>query len=237
LAARVRLKEAAQKRNEASDNKRKAQASLAILMGDPSMIFDIQTGTSSMPDTAVLTFDTRPEIQALNAQTQVLQASDRLSRTQYHPRLSAFATGGYGKPGLNFVNSTFDTYLIAGLSLTVPLSQVYSRKSSREAQVFQLQQEDVQLSKEKTLRNFQIQAAQYLAEINKLTTWLADDAEIVSMRTTLVDVAKARQEEGTITMTDYLNELTDLSLAEDQQAIHTVMLEHTYALLSHLTGN
>ena len=49
----------------------------------------------------------RPELKWFDAQKQTLSVSEKLVKAKNLPKLSAFATGGYGRPGLNFLSNEF----------------------------------------------------------------------------------------------------------------------------------
>jgi hypothetical protein len=92
------------------------------------------------------------------------------------------------------------------------------------------------LKKEKLLRDFHIKEQQRVDEIKKFIVWLTEDAEIIILRKEMLEIAKARHEAGTITVTDYLDELTELSLAEERKITHEIMLQREQALLEQLYG-
>ncbi len=235
LTAQVKLKEALQKREEALYYKEAAKHSLAILMGRNDANFEVET-SSPLNNAYQNTFDARAEVRALDVRLNLLKSMERLNKAQYHPRLSAFASLGYGKPGLNFLSDAFDTYAVVGLNASIPLAQLYLRTSSRESQVYQLQREEVQLAREKLLLNLHVQEQQRLAEIAKLTAWLTEDQEIIAMRKKMVELAGLQQNAGILSTTDYLDEITELSLAEERRATHEVLLQRERVLLKNLYG-
>ena len=235
LAAQVKLKEAMQKREEAQYYEVAAKHSLAILMGRLDANFEVGL-MSSVNNALRNSFDARTEVRTMDARLSLLQSMERLNQAQYHPRLSAFASLGYGKPGLNFLSDAFDTYAITGLTASIPLTQLYLRTSLRESQVYQLQQEEVQLAKEKLLQNLHVQEQQRLAEIEKLIAWLIEDAEIITMRREMAEVAASQRNAGTLSTTDYLDEITELSLAEERRITHEVLLQRERMFLENLYG-
>lgn len=236
LAPKVKLKEAEQKQQEAEFYQSMGESSLAILMGEPDTDFEIELNAGSTIEEDADHFSSRSEIKLLDARAELLEANEDLSRAQYHPRVSAFASLGYGKPGLDFLSDEFDTYALAGINVNIPLSQLYNRKASRESQVFQLQKSSLELSKEKLVRDFTVKEQQRVTEIDKLESWLVEDELIITMRREILEVSTAQHEGGTITTTDYLNEIHELSLAEERHAIHLVMLEREKAMLLNLYG-
>ncbi len=56
----------------------------------------------------------RPELAILDAQQRVLVANQELVSARYRPKLHAFIQMGYGRPGLNYLASEFDTNAVVG---------------------------------------------------------------------------------------------------------------------------
>ena len=60
----------------------------------------------------------RPELQSFDYQKKTFDLQDKMLTTQLLPKLGLFAQGGYGRPGLNFLNNNFSWYYIGGLKLS-----------------------------------------------------------------------------------------------------------------------
>ena len=59
----------------------------------------------------------RPEYAQFARTRELLERQERAVSARDKPRVSAFAQAGYGRPGLNFLNTTFDSYWIGGVQL------------------------------------------------------------------------------------------------------------------------
>ena len=234
LETDIRLSEVRQQRAEALERMRQAKSSLSLLMQTDTSAFTIGTDDLANVDLGTGTFDGRVETQLLDAQIRQNTAQDMLNRSLYHPRLSLFATAGYGNPGLNFLNDAFDTYAIVGASISIPLSQVYSGKASREKQAFEVRRQILDESRVNVHRDLELKSRQYNTQIEMLGKWLEEDALIVTQREQLLTIADARLEGGTITPADYLDAVIDLSLAQEQRMTHTILLKMNQALLHQL---
>jgi outer membrane protein TolC len=156
----------------------------------------------------------------LSAQQQLITAQERLDNIADRPKVGAFATLGYGRPGLNALNDTFDTYFIGGVQLTVPLTYLYTgthRKAQRQAE---LQQALLSKQQAAVLSQINVQLDTQRAEIARLDAGLLLDDELIGLR------GKARQQTetqlalGTATMTDLVNDLTQEDQARSKQALH-----------------
>jgi outer membrane protein TolC len=234
LEAQINQREAVQNQGEALKLTSVAKASLAVLMQIDTSAFRVEADPALVTRTPSASFNNRVEVRLIDARIDLLHAQDKLNRSQYHPKLSAFATVGYGKPGLNFLNDAFDTYTLFGASLHIPITQIYSGKASRERQVFILQHESLILTKHSLERELRIRELQYTAEIDKLNNWLIEDEEIITMRREIVRISSARLDGGTITTSDYLDHLTDLTLAEQKKVTHATLLRRNQDLLHQL---
>jgi len=237
LETEIRQSEIRQQKAEALELMRHAEYSLGLLMDTDTASFHIRLNDQAPPGPIPNAFEERIELRLLKAQVRVNDAQDLLNRSQYHPRLSLFATAGYGKPGLNFLNDGFDTYAIVGGTLNIPLSHLYTGKASRERQVFEVRSHLLDESIASLTRDLEIKAIQYKTQIEKFRKWIDEDVEIIAMRTQLLQISDARLEGGTITTSDYLDALTDLALAKGRKMIHEVLLRQNQDQLQHLYGS
>lgn len=67
------------------------------------------------------------------------------------PKLGLFATGGYGKTGLNTFNSDFRAFFVGGIMLSWNFGKLNTLGNDRK--LIRVQQESVELQKESFLFN------------------------------------------------------------------------------------
>jgi outer membrane protein TolC len=238
LEAHNARRDADQKRSEALRLQALAKNSLGILMDLDTAAFQVLATPLESPSSATQAgFDGRVELQIVKARSALIEATEQYNKSQYNPRLALFATVGYGKPGLNFLETSFDLYLVAGATLTVPLSHFYSGKSSKEHQLFMLQRDQLDASEETVYRNLKLRSMQYEAEIQNLESRLRQDAESIGNHTEIVRLAELKHGSGLISTTDYLKYLTELSLARENKLMHETLLLRARTLLDHLHGS
>jgi outer membrane protein TolC len=72
----------------------------------------------------------RPELQLFDANLRSLEATKSEIDAGLKPKLGLFLTGGYGKPGLNMLESEFSAYYLGGVRVTWNLGGFYTRKNS-----------------------------------------------------------------------------------------------------------
>jgi outer membrane protein TolC len=88
----------------------------------------------------------RPELRLFDLQKERIDRSSELISRSNLPQLNAFAQGGYGNPGLNMLDNSFDTFYMAGLRLKWNLFDW--EKSKTEKQSLEINKEIVNSQKE-----------------------------------------------------------------------------------------
>lgn len=165
---------------------------------------------------------TRPEIRLYNEQSKLIGHQDKMIAAKNLPRASLFAQGGYGRPGLNQLKDEFAFYYIGGIRFNWSLSGLYTRKKDKE--LVEVNKKIVDIQKETFLLNTNTQLKQQQAEIDKLLRLIASDYEIIELRKTVTDAAKAQLENGVITANDYLKEVNAEDQARQMLITHQVQL-------------
>src|SRR3989339_671257 len=177
----------------------------------------------------------RPELKLFSSQQNMIESQDGLTISKVLPKASLFFQGGYGKPGLNMLLNEFDWFYITGARLTWSLSNIYSY--SNEKEINELNKKNIEAQKQIFLLNTNISVKQQLYEIDKLKKLITVDQEIIDIRTSVKESAKAQLENGVITSSDFIRELNAEDTAKQNLAIHTIQLllaQQNYKLT---TGN
>jgi outer membrane protein TolC len=152
----------------------------------------------------------RPELNLFQKQQQLLGGQSNMIKAKNLPKTSFFFQGGYGRPGLNFLENKFATYYVTGIRFNWSFGGLYTAKKERV--LIGINQQIVAVQKDVFLLNTNTQLKQQQAEIDKINQLIAKDHEIVELRLKVKDAAKAQLENGVITANDYLREVN----AEDQ---------------------
>lgn len=173
----------------------------------------------------------RPELKLYSAQSKLISQQDKLITAKNLPKASVFLQGGYGRPGLNQLKNEFDFYYIGGVRLNWSLGGLYTKKKEKELTT--VNKQIVEIQKETFLLNTNTQLKQQSAEVEKLEQLIVTDSEIISLRTSVKEAAKAQLENGVITANDYLKEIN----AEDQarQSLITHQLQLLQAQINYNT--
>jgi outer membrane protein TolC len=173
----------------------------------------------------------RPEFTQFAAQKEVLARHRHAINARELPRVSAFARGGYGRPGLNALSTDFDTYWLGGIQLEWnPWSW---GSTSRERQILALQQDVVNTEETAFASAIERAVIRDLADVDRLEASLADDRRIVEIRESVLRETRARLREGVITSAEYVDRQTDVLVA--RLALSTRQIELAAARARFLT--
>ena len=164
----------------------------------------------------------RPELSLFDAQYKLYDSQETLLNAGNMPRIGAFFQGGYGKPGLNMFSDGFSPFYIGGIRVSWSLSGFYSQKNNLGKLALGKHAVDVQ--KETFLFNNQLQSSQQKTEIEKLKAVMANDDEIIELRTRIKKTASAKVENGVLTTTDLVREMNAEDQAKRLKALHEMQL-------------
>lgn len=164
----------------------------------------------------------RPELAVMEAQAQGLDISQKMLNSHVKPRLSAFVQGGYGKPGLNMLNASADSYYIAGARLSWNLTGLYTLR--REKEILNLRRKSIDVQRDVLLFNTRYQLSQQNSEVVKLQKLYESDDELIALRNRIKQTALTQLENGVIDATDFIHEATAENRARQNKAIHEIQL-------------
>lgn len=166
---------------------------------------------------------TRPELKLYTGQAKLIGQQDNLITAKNLPKASVFVQGGYGRPALNQLKNDFDFFYIGGVRFNWSLGGLYTKKKEKE--LVEVNKKIVEVQRETFLLNTNTQLAQQHSEIEKLQQLITSDNEIIGLRNSVKEAAKAQLENGVITANDYLKEIN----AEDQA--RQTLITHQLQLL------
>lgn len=206
---------------------------LSLFIGQP-LPENVQLEKPVFVDATPTNEITRPELKLYSDQQKLIGQQSRLITAKNLPKASLFAQGGYGKPALNLLNNNFDFYYIGGVRFNWSLGGLYTKKKEKEQ--VEINKKIVEIQKETFLLNTNTQLKQQQAEIDKLKQLVDSDNEIIVLRHSVSDAAKAQLENGVITANDYLKEINAEDLARQTLITHQVQLIQAEINYNTLTG-
>lgn len=175
----------------------------------------------------------RPELSLFNAQAKQLNARSAQLDAAIRPRLSLFAQGYYGYPGYNMFEDMFshDWSLngMIGMRLSWNISSLYTHKN--EKRKLATAANEIENARDVFLFNNRLQTTQERMAVERYRKIMADDDEIIQLRTSVRQAAEAKLSHGIIDVNGLLQEITRENTARTQQSVHEIeMLKAIYEL-------
>jgi len=179
--------------------------------------------------------ENRPELQLFTSQAKQFDIQSKMLYTKGMPRISLFATGAAGDPGLNMFKSGFSPYFIGGINLSWNFGGLYSMQDEKKN--FAVLKKTAEVQKEVFLFNTNQKITQENADIEKLKELIKQDNEIVELRTRIKNTSAAKLENGTLTVSDFLKDVANENIAIQTKALHEINLLQTISQKNIETGN
>ena len=177
----------------------------------------------------------RPELDLFQLKKEEINLSQLLIGKQNLPKLVGFATGGYGNPGLNMLDNSFQTYYTVGMKLNWNVFDWNMNKIQKES--LAINKDLVETELETFKLNTNIERNNYQKEIKKISDLIKIDDDIIALRKTVLDATESQLRNGVITTSAYITELTNLNEAENSLARHKIQFELAKANYNITSGN
>ena len=191
-----------------------------------SLTFTIVPETSILQKPILITNESsqnnRPELQYFDFQNQQIEASKAVISKNNSPKISAFGTAGYGNPGLNMIDNSFQPILMLGLRANWNVFDWNKSKAAKDA--LSVSADIVATEKETFLLNNSLQLQEMNSEIKKTEEIIITDTEIIGLREYVEKSANSQLQNGVITTSEYLVEFTNLYEAKTNQKLHEIQL-------------
>lgn len=165
----------------------------------------------------------RPELQLFDLKKEQLTAGLQLVQSRRMPKAFGFATLGYGNPpGMDFFNDSFDTYYIVGAGIKWNIFDW--NKVKNEKQVIALQKGIIENRKTDLADNLNRLLESKNSEIESMKELIRTDSALIDLRKRITLSAESKYQNGTITATEYLNEINTEKQAVINYEIHKINL-------------
>lgn len=220
-AVSVEILNTKQKRIELESSRQAYLSMLSIFIGK-----EIASGTTleKPADTFESTslVNNRPELRWFDAQGGQLNVQKSSLKTRFRPRFGLFVQGAYGNPGLNMLKDDFSAYYVAGVRMSWNFGSLYTLRNDRR--LIDNNRRKLETSRDVFLFNTNLESTQQSSAIQSMRRQMVDDDEIIRLRVNIRKAAEAKVENGTLTVTDMLREITAENLARQTKALHEVQL-------------
>ncbi|MGR7813958.1 TolC family protein [Lacinutrix undariae] len=207
--------------NALESNKTSLVQTLSSLISQPlnaSTIFQ-----KPLLDTPLQTELTRPELELFQLKKEEIENHETLLSKKNAPKLLGFATGGYGNPGLNMLDNSFQTFYTVGVKVNWTVFDWKANKKQRQS--LAINKDFIENETEIFKLNTNIVLNQQQKEIDKIETFITSDLEIINLRKDVLKSADSQLKNGVITSSAYITELTNLYEDENTMVKHNIQLQ------------
>lgn len=229
----VELLKINQQFNEVESNKNTLIETLSGIIGQP--LNSTTTFHNPFIDIAFTTELNRPELELFQLKKQEIESNEALIAKQNAPKLLGFATGGYGNPGLNMLDNSFQPFYTVGIRLNWNVFDWNSNKQQRES--LSITKDIIDTETETFTLKTNIELKQQREEIGKIESFIASDLEIINLRKDVLKSADSQLKNGVITASAYITELTNLFEDENTLVKHKIQLQLAKANYNIILGH
>lgn len=211
--------------SQANFDKKKALDNLSSLI---NMTFDDDI-TLSQPVYAlsIEAESKRPELKLFELKEQEIEASKEVNSKLKYPKVMGFAQVGYGNPGLNMLDNSFQDFYMAGIKLHWNIFDW--GKTKEKDKVLTISQQLINTERETFNLNNDIQLKELENERNKYLQLILTDTQIINLREKVLDASNSQLRHGVITASQYIIDFNMLYEAKTDQQIHEIQLGLTTA--------
>lgn len=164
----------------------------------------------------------RPEYRAFSASRRVLHNQISLAGSRKAPKISAFATTAYGRPGLDAFDDDLQAYYIVGLRVRWNFWEFLN--AGRDQQILKFEQEKIDAEEEAFTKQLKSSLIRLRENMQALREVIRKDEEIIELSRDIVKESSSQLNQGVITATDYVAELHRLHQAQLGKEIHEIQL-------------
>lgn len=233
-AVKVEQLKAIQMQTQLNSNRKAYTDMLSVLIGEPldqGVVLEKPDANYELVSGQI----ERPELLLFDAQYNDLETQKKRIKTDYMPKLGLFATGGYGRPGLNMLDNSFAAYYIGGVRLSWNFGALYTQKNDHR--IIEANQSSLAVEKETFLFNTNLEMTQEESEVKRNRDLLKYDDEIIMLRNNVKKSAEVKVANGTLTVTDLMREINAEDLAKQDKIQHEIELLLSIYNLKFTTNN
>ena len=173
----------------------------------------------------------RPELKAIDAQLKLADAQEKALNAALMPKLGVFAQGYYGYPGYNMfedmMSRKFSWNGMIGARLSWNIGALYTRKNDKAK--LNIQRSMFNVQRETFLFNNNLEQIQQNENIERYKKLMADDEEIISLRSSIRKAAESKLSHGIIDVNDLVKEINNENAAKVHGRVHEIeMLKEIY---------
>ncbi|MDR1557564.1 MAG: TolC family protein [Tannerellaceae bacterium] len=210
-----------QRETELEAGRKAYLAILSALIGQ-NVDETVALAVPAMPGLTLSMEINRPELAAFDARNQLTEVQHKQVSAGLMPRIGLFVQGGYGRPGLNMLDNSFEPFYIAGFRFSWNFGKFYTLRNDR--QKIEASRRMVDVQRETFLFNTSLQLIRHHSDIEKIRKLLETDQEILRLRTSIKEAAGVKLANGVISVADLIREINAEDMARQSSAMHHIQL-------------
>lgn len=228
----VEILKVGQSKSELQAKRESLVSSLSILTGKD--LSEASFAVPEVPSVDINSPSVRLEYQIFDNGKQTLEFQRKLHLANSLPKITVFATGGYGRPYFNCLNPNYRWYYAAGVRLNIPI--IDWARTSGVANVMDLQRAILTSQENDFAKGNNIAIQEKRFEIQRIENMLVLDKQITEKQNEITNAFSIQLMNGTITAYDYIKQQNDEIQSLINQEVHSIqLLKAKYELLA-LTG-
>ncbi len=164
----------------------------------------------------------RPELELFDSQKNQIDNTTNLISKNRMPKVYGFAQGGFGNPGLNILDNSFQPFYFVGIRLNW---EVFDwNKTKKQSQALEINRLFIDNEKEEFELKTSMQKEQETLEISKYENFIRSDQIIIDLRKEILKSTESQLKNGVITTSEYVEKITDLYESETELKTHQIQL-------------
>lgn len=175
-----------------------------------------------------------PKLKLFGTQGSINQASLDIEYRSKFPKLSFFASGGYGRPGYNFMDTDLHPYGMVGINLSWKIIDWGTYSNHKENTI--IKQEVIDVNKEIFIKQNNLEIEKTKNELVSINTQIELDSIIISIKEEIKNSSWSKFQNGTITSNEYLKDFNELKIAQQTLEINRIKYKQKEIALNHLVG-
>lgn len=218
-----------QQKGDLKATKESLVASLSIVTGKD--LSNVTFIVPQEPETENNLTSNRLEFDIFQNQQAALDYQRKLHFSRSLPKLSIFATGGYGRPTYDILSNRFDWFYMVGVRLNIPL--IDWAKTSGVSNIINLQKSILSAKEVDFERANKVKIQEKLNEVKRIEDLLLLDKQIAEKQIEITQTCKTQLLNGTITAFDFIKQQNDELQSLINHEVHSIqLLKAKYELMA-----
>lgn len=206
---------------------------LEVLTGVHSISLATPDAKSTIPVSFSIE-NQRPELARFDLLQQRFELNIKNRQAVKMPQVGAFIQTGYGRPGLNMLNTDFDFFAMIGVKASWNLWDWGITRKDKS--VLSIQKDMINYQREVYNQRINSQSEQLKSEVEKFNASILLDQQQIELRQQIANIATLKFDEGVMNAADLVSRLNDVAISKIQYQLHLIRLQQTIVKYKQLFG-